>query len=215
MSLKKPSARIWQEFLTVLACVYLAAFSYPAFINPVPSSTQNVLDYLQWTIWAVFAIDVAFGIFKAKDKLSYISTHPLEILSVALPALRPLRLLRILTFGGMVIQKVAVGRQFAITLKVFLFSLLTAFIAAVQITITEREIPTSNIKNFGDGAWWALTTITTVGYGDRFPTSTEGRVIAFLLMLIGIGLMGVVTASVAAWFVSMSHLENRRSEGSD
>ena len=123
--------------------------------------------------------------------------------------LRPLRLLRLITIGSLVIQRVAVGRQFAITLKVFLFSILIAYIAAVQITIVERPIESSNIKSFGDGLWWALTTVTTVGYGDRFPTTTEGRTIAFALMLVGISLMGVITASVAAWFVKMSQTENK------
>jgi voltage-gated potassium channel len=78
----------------------------------------------------------------------------------------------------------------------------------VEITIVERPIESSNIKSFGDGLWWALTTVTTVGYGDRFPTTTEGRAIAFGLMLVGISLMGVITASVAAWFVKMSQTEN-------
>jgi voltage-gated potassium channel len=74
----------------------------------------------------------------------------------------------------------------------------------VQITITERGVEGSNIKNFGDGLWWAVTTVTTVGYGDRFPTTSTGRVLAVCLMLVGISLMGVITASVAAWFVKMS-----------
>jgi voltage-gated potassium channel len=68
----------------------------------------------------------------------------------------------------------------------------------------ERPLENSNIKSFGDGFWWAITTVTTVGYGDRFPISTEGRFIAFFLMLLGISLLGVLTATVAAWFVRMS-----------
>jgi voltage-gated potassium channel len=130
--------------------------------------------------------------------------HPLELITVLLPFLRPLRLLRVISFGTLVIQKVAVGRQFAITLKVFLASILLAYIGAVQITITERGVEGSNIKNFGDGLWWAITTVTTVGYGDRFPITSTGRVLAVCLMLVGISLMGVITASVAAWFVKMS-----------
>lgn len=137
-------------------------------------------------------------------------SHPLEILSVALPFLRPLRLLRVITFGALVIQKVAVGKHLAITFKVFLFSILIAYIAAVQITITERDVPTSNIKSFGDGLWWAVTTVTTVGYGDKFPTTSMGRVLAVGLMLVGISLMGVITASVAAWFVKMSQDESEQ-----
>jgi voltage-gated potassium channel len=201
------SRRWWDEVLTALAVVYLAAFSYPAFVHPVPQQVQNILDSIQWVVYGVFAIDVVVGLAVSKNRKLYLRTHPLEVLSVALPVLRPLRLLRLITVGSLVIQRVAVGRQFAILVKVFLFSVLVAYIAAVQITIVERQIEGSNIKSFGDGLWWALTTVTTVGYGDRYPTSTEGRAIAFALMLVGISLMGVITASVAAWFVKMSQNE--------
>jgi voltage-gated potassium channel len=199
--------RWWDETLTALAVVYLAAFSYPAFVDPVPQNIQIALDSIQWVVWGVFAIDVAFGLATSANRKQYVKTHPLEILSVALPVLRPLRLLRLVTIGSLVIQRVAVGRQFAILLKVFLFSVLISYIAAVQLTIVERPIEGANIKSFGDGLWWALTTVTTVGYGDRYPTTTEGRAIAFGLMLVGISLMGVITASVAAWFVKMSQNE--------
>ena len=197
-------SKVWENFLLVLALVYLAAFSYPAFVAEISSSTQNRLEIVQWTTWAIFALDLGIGIWKASDKKKYLQTHPLEILSVALPFLRPLRLLRVVSFGALAIQKIAVGKQMAITFKVFLFSILIAYIAAVQITITERGVEGSNIKSFGDGLWWAVTTVTTVGYGDRFPTTSVGRVLAVGLMLVGISLMGVITASVAAWFVKMS-----------
>ena len=197
-------SRVWENFLLVLALVYLAAFSYPAFVVETSASTQNLLETVQWVTWAIFALDLSIGVLKASDKKKYLKTHPLEILSVALPFLRPLRLLRVVSFGALAIQKIAVGKQLAITFKVFLFSILIAYIGAVQITITERGVEGSNIKSFGDGLWWAVTTVTTVGYGDRFPTTSVGRVLAVGLMLVGISLMGVITASVAAWFVKMS-----------
>ena len=65
----------------------------------------------------------------------------------------------------------------------------------------ERNSPDANIKTFGDGLWWAATTVTTVGYGDRFPTTPLGRLIAVVLMLVGIALLGVITATIATWFV--------------
>lgn len=197
-------AKFWENALTVLALIYLAAFSFPAFVTEISLSTQNGLDIVQWATWALFALDLVIGIWKSDDKKAYLKAHPLEILTVALPFLRPLRLLRVVSFGALVIQKVAVGKQIAITFKVFLFSILIAYIAAVQITITERGVAGSNIKSFGDGLWWAVTTVTTVGYGDHFPTTTVGRFLAVGLMLVGISLMGVITASVAAWFVKMS-----------
>ncbi len=195
--------RIWNETLTFLALAFLVAFSYPAFVEPIPSSTQTLLNMVQWVSWIAFAIDLIYGLSNAKNKKKYLMQHPLEIAAVLLPFLRPLRLMRVISFGGLAIQKVAIGRQFAITVKVFLASIFVAYISAVQITITERDIDGSNIKNFGDGLWWAITTVTTVGYGDRYPTTTEGRFLAVTLMIMGISLMGVITASVAAWFVKM------------
>jgi voltage-gated potassium channel len=200
--------RVWNETLTFLALAFLVAFSYPAFVNPVPSSTQTLLNIVQWVSWIAFAADLIYGLFKAKDKKKYLMKHPLEVAAVLLPFLRPLRLLRVISFGSLVIQKVAVGRQFAITIKVIITSIFVAYISAVQITIIERDIDGSNIKNFGDGLWWAITTVTTVGYGDRFPTTTEGRFLAVGLMIMGISLMGVITASVASWFVKMGQGES-------
>jgi voltage-gated potassium channel len=209
MKTKIISSRIWSEILTLLALAFLIAFSYPAFVDPVPSSTQTLLNIVQWISWIAFAADLFYGLSKAKDKARYLKKHPLEVVAVLFPFLRPLRLMRVISFGGLAIQKVAIGRQFAITIKVFIASIFIAYISAVQITITERAVEGSNIHNFGDGLWWAISTVTTVGYGDRYPTTTEGRFLAVVLMIMGISLVGVITASVAAWFVRMGQEDSR------
>lgn len=196
--------RVWSETLTVLALCFLVSFSYPAFVSTVSSAEQTAIDVVQGMCWLAFAIDLVYGIATAKNKQKYLIGHPLEIASVLLPFLRPLRLLRVISFGSLAIQKIAIGRQFAITLKVALSAFFISYISAVQITITERPVAGSNIKDLGDGLWWAISTVTTVGYGDHFPTTTEGRLIAVMLMIMGISLVGVITASVAAWFVKMN-----------
>jgi voltage-gated potassium channel len=197
--------RLWNETLTLLAVVFLVAYSYPAFVSQVSPGFQNLIDIVQWICWGAFVLDLVFGIVNAQSKKEYLLKHPLEIASSLLPFLRPLRLMRVISFGGLAIQKVAIGRQFAITLKVAITTLFVAYISAVQITISERMVDGSNIKNFGDGLWWAMTTVTTVGYGDKFPVTTEGRILAVALMIMGISLVGVITASVAAWFVKISN----------
>ena len=195
--------RLWSETLTILALIFLFVFSYPAFVANISTDTQSNLDLIQWIIWAAFAVDLIYGFMTADNKRRFLLKHPLDVAAVLFPFLRPLRLLRVISFGGLALQKVAIGRQFAITVKVFVASIFVAYISAVQITITERSVEGSNIKNFGDGLWWAITTVTTVGYGDRYPTTTEGRLLAVALMIMGISLMGVITASVAAWFIKM------------
>lgn len=202
--------KVWNQTLTVLALAFLVAFSYPAFNTNISDSTQTTLDLIQWISWGAFASDLLYGLSTAKNKKSFLLKHPLDIAAVLLPFLRPLRLLRIISFGGLALQKVAIGRQFAITVKVFIASIFIAYISAVQITISERTVEASNIKNFGDGLWWAITTVTTVGYGDRYPTTVEGKVLAVGLMIVGISLMGVITASVAAWFVKMGQGESAK-----
>jgi voltage-gated potassium channel len=199
--------KIWNDVLTALALAFLFAYSYPAFTSDISTTQQNLIDLVQWICWLAFALDLVVGVWKAENKRDYLKRHPLELASVLLPFLRPLRLLRLISFGGLAIQRVAIGRQFAITFKVVITSIFIAYISAVQITITERAVEGSNIKNFGDGLWWAITTVTTVGYGDRYPTTSEGRFLAVLLMIMGISLVGVITASVAAWFVKFSNDE--------
>jgi voltage-gated potassium channel len=199
--------RIWDETLTFLALVFLVAYSYPAFVVDISPSVQKSIEVIQWVCWLAFAADLLGGILTSESKSSYLKHHLLDVAAVLLPFLRPLRLMRVISFGGLVIQKVAIGRQFAITFKVAIASIFIAYIAAVQVTISERGIEGSNIKNFGDGIWWAVTTVTTVGYGDKFPTTIEGKVLAVGLMIVGISLMGVITASVAAWFVKMGQNE--------
>lgn len=200
--------RLWNPTLTLLAVLFLIVFSIPAFVLDLSDTTQSSIELVQWICWLAFAIDLLVGLLTSSNKREYLQKHPLELASVLLPFLRPLRLMRVISFGGLALQKIAMGRQFAITLKVVITAVFVSYIAAVQITISERDVEGSNIKTFSDGLWWAVTTVTTVGYGDRFPTTTEGRILAVMLMLVGISLVGVITASVASWFVRLSQEES-------
>jgi voltage-gated potassium channel len=201
--------KLWSSTLTLLAVLFLVVFSLPAFVIDLSDNAQSSIELIQWICWLAFAVDLLMGLLTSKSKKEYLLKHPLELVSVLLPFLRPLRLMRVISFGGLALQKIAMGKQFAITLKVALTAVFVSYIAAVQITISERDMEGSNIKTFSDGLWWAVTTVTTVGYGDRFPTTTEGRILAVMLMLVGISLVGVITASVASWFVRLSQEESK------
>jgi voltage-gated potassium channel len=201
--------KLWSVTLTVLAVLFLIVFSVPAFVVDLSDNALSSIELVQWICWLAFAFDLFIGLLTSKSKKQYLLKHPLELLSVLLPFLRPLRLMRVISFGGLALQKIALGKQFAITVKVALTAVFVSYIAAVQITISERNVEGSNIKSFSDGLWWAVTTVTTVGYGDRFPTTTEGRILAVMLMLVGISLVGVITASVASWFVRLSQEESK------
>ncbi|TAK62597.1 MAG: hypothetical protein EPO22_07380 [Dehalococcoidia bacterium] len=97
------------------------------------------------------------------------------------------------------------GLQYALATGAILF-----VAAAAAVTLFERGNG-GNIDSFGDGIWWAAATVTTVGYGDRFPVTPEGRGIAVFLMLLGISLFSFTTANLSAFFVKP---QNEEQDGS-
>ena len=200
--------KVWNWSLTFLALAFLFAYSYPAFVVEVSPTSQSILDGIQWVSWIAFAADLLFGIYKATNKVKFLKRHPLEILAVILPFLRPLRLLRFISFGTLVFEKVNLGKSIAISFKVIVTALFLTYLAGIEITMAERGQQGATIQSVGDGFWWAITTLTTVGYGDIYPTTTQGRFIAVGLMVSGICVLGVISATVAAWFVKMSQTES-------
>jgi voltage-gated potassium channel len=196
--------RLWNSTLTFLAIAFLVSYSYPAFVEEISTSVQSILDTVQWVSWIAFAADLLVGVLAAESKVHFLKRHPLEILAVLLPFLRPLRLLRFISFGTLVFEKVNLGKSIAISFKVIVTALFLTYLAGIEVTLAERGEPGATIQTVGDGFWWAITTLTTVGYGDIYPTTTEGRFIAVGLMVSGICVLGVISATVAAWFVKMT-----------
>ncbi len=201
-------SKLWNWTLTLLAILFLIAYSYPAFVSNLNSTSQSILNGIQWTSWIAFALDLLLGIYKSSSKYEFVKKHPLEILAVALPFLRPLRLLRFISFGTLVFEKVNLGKSIAITFKVIITALFLTYLAGIEITMAERGKPGATINSVGDGLWWAITTLTTVGYGDIYPTTAQGRFIAVGLMVSGICVLGVISATVAAWFVKITQDDN-------
>ena len=184
-----------------LAGVLLLVLALPVIDTHLASSSRTALNAADIGIWVAFAGDYACRVVLAPQRWRFIRSHPMELAAVALPALRPLRLLRLFTIGNMLAVR---SRRSVIShasrLVVFGAALLV-FVGAVGILDAERGARGGNIRSFGDALWWACTTITTVGYGDRYPVTVQGRLVAVGTMTLGIALIGILTASIAAWFV--------------
>lgn len=185
--------------LAAVAAVLLAAYSVEVLVQPRGFGARAV-EFATWLSWAVFTADYAARLYLSPDRKQWFVRHLADLAIVLLPLLRPLRLLRLVVLIG-VMQK-AVGN--AIRGKVILYTIsgavLLVYVASLAVLQAERNAPEAHIVNFGDAVWWAITTITTVGYGDMYPVTTTGRVIAALLM-IGISLVGSITATIASWIV--------------
>lgn len=186
--------------LAILAVTFLAAYSIR-----VLAETQGRLDtaitVILWITYAAFAVDYVVRLSLATDRGRWFVRHIPELLIIALPMLRPLRLLRVIVLVA-ALQK-AIGGAIRGRIIVYTVSttVLLIYVASLAILEEERYMPESSIANFGDALWWSLTTITTVGYGNQEPVTTVGRLIAAVLMIGGISLIGLVTATLASWIV--------------
>ncbi len=152
-------------------------------------------------MWGAFAVDLAVRLTLAQDRLQYAVAHWYDVALLALPMLRPLRLLRLLALARLLNRSAITSLIGRVTTYVVGTAIMAVVLGAVAVLDAEQDAEGANITSFGDAIWWAATTVTTVGYGDRFPVTTTGRLVAVALMVVGIAVVGAVTASIAAWMV--------------
>jgi voltage-gated potassium channel len=186
-------------------------------LSPATDRAFLAVDYL---VWAIFAVEYAVKLWLAPDRWRFVKANIPDLIIVLVPMLRPLRvlratrLLRLLRLARLIAFAVegihearGILRQRGLS-WVLLIALAVNLVAAALVLNFERNVPSSNIHSYPDALWWAVTTSTTVGYGDRFPMSPAGRGVAVLLMVAGIALFGIITASIAAYFVEQKAEED-------
>jgi len=182
------------------ALVFLAAYAWQV-IGRVEGSGAEWLETVLGLTWGIFVLDYAANLWLARDRRRWFLRNLHELLIVALPFFRPLRLLRLITLLSVLQRTVGETLRGRVTTYVAGSAALLVFVGALAVLDAEQSAPDAKILTFGDAAWWAITTITTVGYGDTYPVTPIGRMVAAALMMSGIAVLGVVTASIASWLV--------------
>jgi voltage-gated potassium channel len=188
--------------LAVVAGLFLVAYAWPILDPHLLYSLRAGCGAIVYIAWALFALDYLVRLVLAEHRLDFIGHHLLDLASVALPVLRPLRLLRLVALVRVLNRKATTSLHGRVAVYISSSAVLVIFVAALAELDAERGKSGANIQTFGDALWWALTTVTTVGYGDRFPVTRDGRLVAVGLMLAGIALIGVVTAAIASWLIA-------------
>jgi voltage-gated potassium channel len=200
--------------MLILSVVFLAGLVTPVIDPHLSSSVRPMIALTDTAVWAVFVVEYLIRLWLAPLRLRFVAHNVLDLVVIAVPVLRPLRLARLARLarftraGALAASSVKHTRRrlhIDVAVQVVSVAVVIVFIGAVGILDVERNAKGSNIHTFGDALWWALTTVTTVGYGDRYPVTGQGRLIASAVMITGIAVLGVVTASVAGWFVE--HLQ--------
>lgn len=189
-------------FMVALAVLYLGIYAAQVLLAPVPEPWRSVLSVVGWTIWGTFAVDLVIRAVLSPSAVGYLVRHPIDVLAVVLPMFRFLRVLRLVTAGQWLVRRgsrLAVGRT---ATAVALAVTFLAVVGALAVLDAERGAEGASITEFGDAMWWAFVTMSTVGYGDETPVTVTGRVVAVAMMVTGIGLLGLVSATLASGFLA-------------
>jgi voltage-gated potassium channel len=186
--------------LTVTALVFLEAYAWQV-IGRFEGSAALPLEAVMWATWGIFAVDYLANLWLADNRGSWFVRNLHELVIVVLPFFRPLRLLRLVTLLSVLHRTLGDTLRGRVVTYVAGSAAMLVFVGALAVLDVEQSSPDAKIITFGDALWWAMTTITTVGYGDMYPVTPIGRMVAAALMMSGIAVLGVVTASIASWLV--------------
>lgn len=211
--------RSYQLFMLAL-CVYaILALAVERFF-PIGEGTREILDHADVGVCVLFAIDFIVSLATAKSRWRYLTTWGWIDLLSSIPtisllrlgrAARIIRIFRVLrgVRATKVLSSFVLERRSEDTLlAVVLISFLLMILASASVLHFET-VPEANIRSAEDALWWACSTMATVGYGDRFPVTWEGRLIGALLMTAGVGVFGTFSGFVAAWFLAPTARKNR------
>lgn len=187
--------------LTVAALFFLVAYAWPILDPGLSEGWRTTTEVLSWLAWAGFVVDYVVRLRLSRDRRGFVRSHLLDLVVVMLPLLRPLRLLRLVTLLAVFNRSARLSLRGRVSVYVAGAALTVMFLASLAVLQAERGAAGATIRSFGDAVWWAASTVTTVGYGDVYPVTTQGRWVAAGLMLAGIALIGVVTATFATWLV--------------
>jgi voltage-gated potassium channel len=214
------------EDVTAWPMLVLALAIVPLILIPLifelSESTEDTFIALDWFIWGIFAAEYCIRLYLAPRKWTFVRRNVLDLVVVILPFLRPLRVvrsariirvLRAARAATFLLRALGSARKVLTTHNLHYALLLTAVVvvaSGVLVESFERESPDANIRSLPDAIWWAVTTVTTVGYGDRFPVTAPGRGVGIALMVVGIALFGFLAGALASFLLKSDEDEKDR-----
>ena len=199
------------NILILILSLYVLLSLLISTVFQLSGEIKILLNYIDNVICIVFLIDFSIRFKNSDNKLEFMKWGWIDLVA-SIPSvdflragrlLRLIRLLRVfraLKSTKLIYEHINRNKKQSALTSVALISFLMVVFSSIAILQFEKDI-NSNIKTAEDAIWWSYVTITTVGYGDKFPITTEGRIIGAILMTTGVGIFGTFTALVSSWFI--------------
>ncbi|WP_010586810.1 ion transporter [Schlesneria paludicola] len=201
-----------QQLLMLLLCVYSLGSLATETFAPLSAEYVAILDVIDNLICGIFLFDFVVGLLIAQDKLRFLAWGWIDLVS-SIPVIdifragrivrviRILRVLRGIRLAWILARYLQRDRANGAFLAVIFLSILLLLLSSVAILQVE-QVEGANIHSASDALWWSVVTMTTVGYGDKYPVTTVGRIIASVVMISGVGLFGALSGSVTSWILN-------------
>lgn len=197
----------WEHYtdipMLILSAVFLFAYSWEILARTHMQLCNIIIDI----IWISYAIDYVVSLTLAPDRKSWFKKNLLLLLSIALPVFRPLRLLQLVAILQLFNKSATTALRNRITIYAVGAFVLIIYVGSLAEYAAEYNAPGAKLTSFPTTLWWAFVTVTTVGYGDLYPVTMQGRIIAVILMLAGIAMIGIVTAIISSWIIAQINEE--------
>lgn len=199
---KKTILPFGEKILLFLSFMLLILFLLEFFVD---HGLNIYYQYLYSVLWFIFLLEYSVKILFSQKKLHYILDNPFGLLIIVFPFIRPLSLLPVSRFGLLILSEQVMKRlpwlrKYRV-LELLLLTIIITIFSADLFLIFERD-PTSNIRTFSDAVWFSISTVSTVGYGDLYPRTIPGRILATILLIFGVSIFGAITANIATYFIN-------------
>jgi len=182
--------------------------------SDVNGSASTLVVGSLFVVWVIMLVEYLVRLVVTPDRRDYLKRRWAEPATVVMPPFQSWHMVGIEKVSLLLregeLRAEAILRHHSL-FRVLITVAVTIFLGAWLVLLFEERAKGTNIHDYPDALWWAIVTVTTVGYGDRYPITEGGRVVAVILMLVGIGLIGVLTATVASVFIK-EHTDANREE---
>lgn len=210
------------DILILVLSLYVVFVLFLTAVIRVPVTVIEILEWIDLAICLVFLFDWIYFFVKAEDRIVYFKQHLIDLIgSIPLvQILRPLRICRVIRLvktlrlvrglkGSSNIVQVLLKNPARSALTVYIcLTGIVYFYCSLGLYTYEYGV-NKNIHNFGDILWMSFTTLSTVGYGDLYPVTFIGRILAVVLVITGMGLFGLVTAEIATLLLRIMKVEKK------
>ncbi|WP_434762419.1 potassium channel family protein [Vibrio fortis] len=210
--------------LLSLILSFLALFVISGLLfAPIDNESKQVLIGLDFIICSVFLLQLTIDLFRSKNKTSYLKVHWIDFLA-SIPMIEPLRFARIfqilrvilvLRSSKRIFRELFRNRKETTLASIILLLVLLLTIGAGTILLLEHKEPGANITTGHDALWWAFVTISTVGYGDHYPVTASGKLVASLVIVCGVGVFGMISGLITSLITEPTDSQNQRIESKD